>query len=122
MRCEVAADIRSMFNAPDRKTAEDFLQAAIEKYAVSAPRLSVWLEVNLIEGFTIFDFPLEHRRSIRTTNSLERINKEIRRLTRVVAVFPNEASCLRLVSTLLMETSEERQIGKRYCAGKSLNC
>jgi len=121
MRFEVAADIRSMFNAPDRKTAEEYLQATIQKYAISAPRLSAWLEENLAEGFTIFDFPLEHRRSIRTTNSLERINKEIRRRTRVVGVFPNEASCLRLISALLMETSEEWQIGKHYCVGKSLN-
>jgi len=122
MRMEVAADIRAMFNAPDRKTAEEFLQAAIQKYAVSAPRLSAWLEDNLAEGFTVFDFPLEHRRTIRTTNSLERINKEIRRRTRVVGVFPNEASCLRLVSALLMETSEEWQIGKHYCSGKSFFC
>lgn len=121
MRYEVAADIRSMFNAPDRKTAEEFLQAVIQKYAVIAPRLSAWLEENLSEGFTVFDFPLEHRRSIRTTNSLERINKEIRRRTRVVGVFPNEASCLRLVSALLMETSEEWQIGKHYCTGKSFD-
>jgi transposase-like protein len=122
MRMEVAADIRSMFNAPDRKTAEEFLQAAIQKYAVSAPRLSAWLEENLSEGFTVFDFPLGHRKSIRTTNSLERVNKEIRRRTRVVGVFPNEASCLRLISALLMEISEEWQIGKHYCAGKSFNC
>jgi len=122
MRFEVAADIRSMFNAPDRKTAEEFLQAAIQKYAVTAPRLSAWMEGNIAEGFTVFDFPLEHRRSIRTTNSLERVNKEIRRRTRVVGVFPNEASCLRLVSALLMETSEEWQIGKHYCAGKPFDC
>ena len=122
MRMEVAADIRAMFNAPDRKAAEEFLQLAVQKYAVSAPRLSAWLEENLPEGFTVFDFPLEHRRSIRTTNSLERINREIRRRTRVVGVFPNEASCLRLISALLMEISEEWQIGKRYCAGKSFDC
>ena len=122
MRAEVAAEIRAMFNATDRPSAEQFLQAAIQKYAVSAPRLSAWLEDNLAEGFTVFDFPLEHRRTIRTTNSLERINKEIRRRTRVVGVFPNEASCLRLVSALLMETSQEWQIGKHYCAGKSFDC
>jgi putative transposase len=120
MRAEVAADIRSMFNAPDRKTAEEFLQATIQKYAVSAPKLSAWLEENLSEGFTFFDFPLEHRKSIRTTNSLERVNKEIRRRTRVVGVFPNEASCLRLISALLMEISEEWQTGKHYCAGKTI--
>ena len=122
MRLEVAAEIRSMFNAPDRKTAEDYLQAAIQKYAVPAPRLSAWLEDNLSEGFSFFDFPLEHRRTIRTTNSLERINKEIRRRTRVVGVFPNEASCLRLVSALLMEISEEWQIGKHYCTSTSIDC
>jgi putative transposase len=122
MRLEAASDIRAMFNAPDRETAEMMLQAAIQKYAVSAPRLSAWLEENLAEGFTIFDFPLEHRRSIRTTNSLERVNKEIRRRTRVVGVFPNEASCLRLISALLMETCEEWQIGKHYCVGKSSDC
>lgn len=122
MRLEVAADIRSIFNAANKTRAEEMLQEAIQKYAVSAPRLSAWLEDNLSEGFSVFGFPLEHRRTIRTTNSLERINKEIRRRTRVVGVFPNEASCLRLVSALLMEISEEWQIGKHYCAGKSLNC
>jgi transposase-like protein len=122
MRLEVAADIRSMFNAPDRQAAEAFLQSTIQKYTVSAPRLSAWLEENLSEGFTVFNFPLDHWRSIRTTNSLERINKEIRRRTRVVGVFPNEASCLRLISALLMEISEEWQIGKHYCSGKSLVC
>mgnify|MGYP000870750937 CR=1 FL=1 len=121
MRYEVAADIRSMFNAPDRSTAETFLQAAIRKYAKSAPRLSAWLEENLAEGFTVFDFPIEHRRSIRTTNSLERINREIRRRTKVVGIFPNEASCLRLISALLMEISEEWQTGKRYCVSQSMN-
>jgi putative transposase len=121
MRAEVAADICAMFTASERKTAEELLKSAIQKYANSAPRLSAWMEENLAEGFTVFDFPLEHRRTIRTTNSLERINKEIRRRTKVVGVFPNEASCLRLVSALLMEISEEWQIGKHYCAGKSLN-
>jgi transposase-like protein len=122
MRLEVAADIRAMFNASDRKNAEELLQAAVQKYATSAPKLSAWLEENLAEGFTVFDFPLEHRRTIRTTNNLERINREILRRTRVVGIFPNEAACLRLVSALLMEISEEWQIGKRYCSDKLLNC
>ena len=122
MRKEVAADIRAMFNAPDKTTAEQYLKVIIEKYARSAPRLSVWMEHNLAEGFTVFDFPLEHRRSIRTTNNLERINREIRRRTRVAGVFPNEASCLRLISARLMEISEDWQIGKRYCAGRSFDC
>jgi transposase-like protein len=122
MRFEVAADIRAMFNESDRESAEEKLQSAIQKYAQSASQLSAWMEENLAEGFMVFDFPLEHRRTIRTTNSLERINKEIRRRTKVVGVFPNEASCLRLISALLMEISEEWQIGKHYCAGKSFKC
>jgi transposase-like protein len=122
MRAEVAAEIRSIFNATNKTRAEELLLEAIQKYATTAPRLSAWLEDNLSEGFSVFDFPLEHRRTIRTTNSLERINKEIRRRTRVVGVFPNEASCLRLISAILMEISEEWQIGKHYCAGKSLSC
>jgi len=122
MRAEVAAEIRAMFDAPDRKVAELLFQEAIRKYAFSAPRLSARMEENPAEGFTVFDFPLEHRRTIRTTNSLERINQEIRRRTRVVGVFPNEASCLRLVFALLMEISEKWQISKHYCAVKLLNC
>lgn len=122
MRIEVAADIRAIFNASERKTAEELLQAAIQKYAKTAPRLSAWLEENLAQGFTVFDFPLEHRRVIRTTNSLERVNREIKRRTRVVGIFPNEAACLRLVSALLMETSEDWQMGKRFCSGKSSDC
>ncbi len=121
MRLEVASDIRAMFNAPDREKAEEFLQAAVNKYAISAPRLSSWMENNLAEGFTVFDFPLEDRRTIRTSNSLERTNKEIKRRTRVIGVFPNEKSCLRLISAILMEKSEEWQIGKHYCAGKSFS-
>lgn len=122
MRTEVAADIRAIFNAADRKAAEEYLQAAIRKYAVSAPRLSAWLEENLPEGLTVFDFPLEHCRFIRTTNSLERVNREIHRRTKVVGVFPNESSCLRLISALLMEISEEWQTGKRFCFDKTMNC
>jgi transposase-like protein len=115
MRSEVAADIRSIFNAPDRSTAEKYLQMMVQKYTITAPRLSAWLEANLAEGFTVFSFPTKHSRFIRTTNSLERVNREIRRRTRVVGIFPNEASCLRLISAILMETSEKWQIGKRCC-------
>jgi len=118
----VAAVIGFMFNAPDCKATEEFLSAAIQAYAVSSLRLSARLEHKLAKGFTVFDFQLEHLCLIRTTNSLERINKEIRRRTRGVSVFPNKASRLRLVSGLLMETSEEWQIRKRYYAGKSADC
>lgn len=115
LKKEVAADIRAVFNAPDRKMAEAYLCSAISKYAKVAPRLSDWMESNLSEGLTAFSFPVEHRRMIRTTNALERINREIRRRTRVISIFPNAESCLRLVTAMLMEISEEWQVGKRYC-------
>jgi transposase-like protein len=111
---EVAADIRTVFNAPDRPTAEAFLARIVQKYAKTASKLADWLEKNLPEGLTVMDFPASHRRKIRTVNGLERINEEVKRRTRVVHIFPNEAACLRLVSALLMERDEDWQTGRAY--------
>lgn len=114
MKREVAADIRAIFNAPDRAQAEAQLRRTVEKYAHSASRLADWLEGNIPEGLTVFAFPEDHWRRIRTVNSLERVSQEIRRRSRVAVIFPNEASCLRLVSALLMEISETWETGKIY--------
>lgn len=111
---EVAADIRMVFNAPDRPTADQFLKQIVQKYEKTASRLSSWLETNLPEGLSVFSFPVEHRRKLRTNNGLERLNREIDRRTRVVSIFPNEAACLRLISALLMEQDEEWQTGRAY--------
>jgi putative transposase len=110
----VAADIRTIFNAPNRATAEQYLQKTIEKYAKSASNLARWLEASIPEGLTVFDFPAAHRRLIRTTNGLERVSREVKRRTRVVGIFPNEAACLRLVSAILMEIDEQWQTGRLY--------
>lgn len=114
LKTEVAADIRAIFNTANRTEADARLTKTVEKYAKSAPKLASWLETNLPQGLTVFSFPTPHRRLIRTTNGLERLNREIRRRTRVVSIFPNEAACLRLVSALLMETSDEWETGKAY--------
>ena len=114
MRLEVAEDIRTIFNSPDRETAEAFLKKTVEKYEDIAPRLADWMEVNLPEGFTVFAFPRAHQRRLRTSNYLERLSQEIKRRTRIVRVFPNEQSCLRLVSAILMEFSEEWEYGRLY--------
>jgi putative transposase len=63
---------------------------------------------------TVFAFPEPQRRRLRTANGLERLNREIKRQTRVVSIFPNEAACLRLITALLMETSDEWETGKTY--------
>jgi transposase-like protein len=114
MKSEVAEDIRRIFNAPNRVMAESLLQDTIKKYEKSASRLANWMEANIPEGLTVFSFPEKHQRRLRTTNMLENLNKEIKRRTRVVTIFPNEASCLRLISAFLMEKSEEWQTGRKY--------
>jgi len=123
MQSEVAGDIRDIFNAPNRSKAEEYLKTAGGKYQKTASQLANWMENNIPEGLTVFSFPAAHRRLIRTTNGLERLNREIKRRTRVVSIFSNEAACLRLVSAILMENSDEWEGGKIYLnleAGSSL--
>ena len=114
MRTEVAADMRAIFDAPDREEAERRLKLAVQKYEKTAPKLAVWMAANVPEGLTVFSLPTAHRRRLRTSNLLERLNKEIKRRTRVATLFPNEAALLRLVSAVLMEISEEWETEKIY--------
>lgn len=114
MQSEVADDLRTIFNAPDRARAEAWLAQTVKKYETSASQLAAWMETNIPEGLTVFNFPKSHRRRIRTANLLERLNQEVKRRTRVVGIFPNEAACLRLISAVLMEKSEAWLIGRRY--------
>lgn len=83
MRGELAADLRAVFDAPDRTEADRRLEMAIRKYDKSAPKLVAWLSANVPDGLTVFALPAAHRRRLRTSNLLERINKEIKRRTRV---------------------------------------
>jgi putative transposase len=105
-RKDVAVDLREVFNAPDRPAAQRRLHQLVDKYA-HWPQFSRWIEHNLPEGFTVFCLPAAHRQRLRTTNMLERINREIRRRTRVVEIFPNEDSLLRLVTSLVIEQSDQ---------------
>lgn len=114
MQAEVAEDIRTIFQAPDRATAETYLAKAVQKYEKTASRLSEWMADNILEGLTVFAFPVAHRRRIRTTNGVERLHREVRRRARVVSIFPNQTSCLRLVSAVLNEISEEWLTGRMY--------
>ena len=114
MKSEVAQNMRRVFNADDRVEADRRLAELVEKYRDTAPRLADWLEDNVPEGLTIFEVPVAHRKRLRTTNGLERLNKEIKRRTRVATLFPNEASLLRLASAVLSEISDEWETGKTY--------
>ncbi len=113
-RKPVAQRLRAIFNAPDRTEAERLLHQAIEAWRKEHPKLAQWAEENILEGLTVFSFPASHRTRLRTTNGLERINREIKRRTRVASIFPHSNSCLRLVSALLTEFDEEWMTGKIY--------
>ena len=113
-RKPVAQKIRAIFNAPDKAEAERLLRQAVELWTKEAPQLAIWAEENLPMGFAVFDLPIAHRIRMRTTNGLERINRELKRRTRVASIFPNAASCLRLVSALLAECDEDWMSGKIY--------
>jgi putative transposase len=113
-QAEASAELRSVFNAPNRPEADRLLGQMVGKYAPISKKLAAWLETNVPEGLTVLDFPREHRRRLRTNNCVERLNREIKRRTRVATQFPNEASLLRLATAVLIETDEEWQTEKRY--------
>ena len=120
MKKPVAADIRAIFNAPSLAESEDKLAKTVEKYRKSAPELAAWMEDNLPGGFTMFTLPESVRGRLRTSNLMENLNHQIRRRTRVVSIFPNAASCLRLVSAILMEISDEWEDSRAYLNPKDL--
>jgi transposase-like protein len=119
MRSAVARSLRTVFDAPDRFAATQRLNEVVASYRDSAPRLAEWAEANVPEGLTVLTLSPEYRRRLRTTNGLERLNREIKRRTRVATLFPNEASLLRLVTAILAEASEEWETERNYINGES---
>lgn len=106
MKKEVAEDIRTIFNAPNRTEADRQLKIMISKYEKSASKLSEWMEHAIPEGLTIFNFKSSHRVRLRTSNLAERVNRSIKKRTNVVSIFPNIESCERLITGILIEISE----------------
>lgn len=113
-RAVIAGEIRAIFNAPNDAEARRLLDQFVARHEATAPKLARWAEESLPQGFTVFGLPEAHRRRLRTTNALERVNQELKRRTRVATLFPNEESCLRLVTAVAMEISEEWVTGKVY--------
>lgn len=111
-RKEIAGTLRRIFQAPDQTEAERQLKMAVETAQKTNPKLADWMEANVIEGLTCFQFPEKLRKRIRTTNMVERNNRELKRRTRVASLFVSESSILRLVSALLME-QDEAWIGEK---------
>ncbi len=114
-RKELAADLRGIFAAPDRRSALELAASVAKKWHKKGhEKVAEHIEEHVEECLSCLAFPESHRRRIRTTNGLERFNQELKRRTRVVRIFPNRGSCLRLVTALAVEQSEEWLTGRRY--------
>jgi len=116
LRRQVAEDLRAVFNAANRPEAERKLKDFVETWTERAPDLATWAEENVPESLTVLDLGLTEgqRRRLRTSNSMENLNQQIKRRTAVARLFPNAESLLRLASAVLMEISEEWETGRRY--------
>lgn len=114
-RGELAADLRAIFAATSRDRALATATSVAEAWRGKGhEKVAEHIEEQVEECLSCLSFPEGHRRRIRTTNSLERFNQEIKRRSRVVRIFPNGEACLRLVTALAVEQSEEWLTGRRY--------
>jgi transposase-like protein len=117
----VAATVRTIFEQADRTSAEAQLRHVCELLAGRFPAVVQLIEAAEGEILTFYDFPLEHRRQIYSTNPLERLNKELKRRSAVVGIFPNRQAVLRLFCALLAEQNEEWLVGQhRYFSEASI--
>ena len=113
-RKELAEGLRGVFAAPSREVALRLASELADCWHRSHPKVAEHIEEHIEECLSCLAFPDSHRRRIRTTNGLERLNQGIKRRTRVVRIFPNREACLRLVSALAVEQSEEWVTSRRY--------
>jgi transposase-like protein len=113
-RSMVASAIRSVFEQPDERSAREQSGRVIAGIRPRFPAVAELLTDAEADLLTHFTFPDGHRRQIRSTNPLERLNKEIKRRTAVVGIFPNRAALIRLVGMVLAEQDDEWQDGRRY--------
>ena len=116
---EVHARLRAIFDAPDEATARTLLASFVADYQAKAPAAVATLERGFDDATAVLALPAPYRERLRTTNGVERLNEEIRRRERVIRIFPNRDSVMRLVGALLMEqdeawTDEVWTTGKRY--------
>ncbi len=116
----VAATVRTIFEQPDRQAARAQLRQVCASLAERFPKVVALLEEAEGEILTFYDYPKEHWRQIYSTNPLARLNKELKRRSAVVGIFPNRAAVLRLVGAVLAEQHDEWQVGRRYFSAESL--
>jgi putative transposase len=114
-RKDLAAELRAIFAATGRDTAVRLASELADRWRGKGhEKVAEHLEEHVEECLSCLAFPESHRKRIRTTNGQERLNQEIKRRSRVVRIFPNREACLRLVTALCVEHSEEWVTGRRY--------
>jgi transposase-like protein len=116
----VAAAVRSIFEQPDRRAAREQLARVAATLRARFPTVVELLGEAEEEILTCYSFPLEHRRQVYSTNPLERLNKELKRRSAVVGIFPNRAAVLRLFGALLAEQNDEWLVGRHYFSEASM--
>jgi len=116
----VLAAVRLIFQQPDRVRAKEELRALADRLRDRLPRVSALLLEAEEEILAHMELPTEHWRQISSTNPLERLNKEINRRTRVVGIFPDEKSLIRLIGAVLAEQNDEWAVSRRYMSRHSL--
>ncbi|RMD66011.1 IS256 family transposase [Candidatus Pacearchaeota archaeon] len=106
--------LKDIFSASSDQEAQRRRHSLVEHLQSKHAALAAWLDENIESCLTVNHLPIEHRRKMKSTNMLERLNEELRRRSRVIRIFPNETSCLRMTTALCQETSEAWETGKRY--------
>ena len=107
-------ELRWLYDLRSASEAQLHLRAWLEKWSANHPKLCAWVEESIEETWTFYRSPREHHKHLKSTNLLERLNQELKRRTHVVRIFPNEASCLRLIRALACEQDEEWLDGPVY--------
>ncbi len=116
----VSAALREIFDAPDAEIARERCGAVLERFRQSVPKVAELLEEAEEDLLAFYRFPQPHWPKLRSTNPLERVNREVGRRSDVVGIFPNDASALRLAGALLIEQNDEWLVTRRYLSEESL--
>ena len=111
---DVMTELRWIYERRNVEEARRDLASWLNKWESRYPKLCDWAETNIEETLTFYQLPQEHHKHLKSTNMLERINQELKRRTLVVRIFPNAASCLRLIRALAVEIHEDWVEAIRY--------
>lgn len=116
----ISAALREIFDAPDAGAARERFGAVLERFAGTVPKVAELLEAAEEDLLAFYRFPAAHWPKLRSTNPLERVNREVGRRSDVVGIFPNDASAIRLAGALLIEQNDEWLVARRYLSAESI--